>query len=268
MLGLAVAMALLMPEHGFQPVQADARGSWRAMRTTFLAGARQVRARPLLVTVFAITLIYGAFTEGFDRLWTPFLIESFEFPSLGGIDPVSWWGILAAVATVGSFLVTRFARRHIDIDNHLKLTWALGAMTAGIGVVAIGIAHADSFLWAVVGYWLLTALRSARGPFSTAWLNRELPKGARATLLSMNGQADAVGQAVGGPIVGVVAKEIAISVALTVSALVLVPTLWLYRKAAGLGTVTATEAAAGYVLRPAALTCPREHLRDRAVPAR
>ncbi len=243
-LGLAVFMALKMPENGFVPVAGHARGSWSAMRATFLEGVREVRTRPLLVTILVITLIYGAFTEGFDRLWTPFLIESFEFPALGALESVTWWGIIAAVATIASFFVTRFARAHINLDDHRRLTWAIGLMTAGIGAVAIAIAHADGFLMAVAGYWLLTALRSARGPFSTAWLNSELPKASRATLLSMNGQADAVGQAVGGPLIGVIAKEIAISVALTVSALVLIPTLWLYRKAAGLGSSASAKAPA------------------------
>jgi DHA3 family tetracycline resistance protein-like MFS transporter len=241
-LGLAVVMQLRMPETGFRAAAPAARASWAQMGATFVAGARTVRAQPLLTTIFAITLVYGAFTEGFDRLWTPFLIENFAFPEIGALAPVTWWGILAAVATMASFLVTRFARRHIDIEDHRTLTWALALMTATIGGVAILLAQATGFFWAVACYWLLTAVRAARGPFATAWLNRELPSGARATLLSMNGQADAVGQTLGGPMIGWVAKEIAISVALTASALILLPSMWLYRKAAGLGVSADAEA--------------------------
>jgi hypothetical protein len=54
--------------------------------------------------------------------------------------------------------------------------------------------------------------------------------------LSMMGQADAVGQTAGGPVIGLVAKEISIAVALPASALLLLPSLFLYQKAAGLGT--------------------------------
>jgi hypothetical protein len=50
----------------------------------------------------------------------------------------------------------------------------------------------------------------------------------------MHGQADSIGQAFGGPVVGVIAQRIAIGTALTVSALALLPSLVLYRRAAGL----------------------------------
>jgi hypothetical protein len=50
----------------------------------------------------------------------------------------------------------------------------------------------------------------------------------------MHGQADSAGQAFGGPVVGVIAQRIAIGTALTASALALLPSLLLYRRAAGL----------------------------------
>jgi predicted MFS family arabinose efflux permease len=66
----------------------------------------------------------------------------------------------------------------------------------------------------------------------TNWLNRNLPSHSRATLLSMMSQGDAVGQTLGGPVIGYVAKHVSIAVALTGSALLLTPTLALYRLAA------------------------------------
>ena len=50
----------------------------------------------------------------------------------------------------------------------------------------------------------------------------------------MHGQADSLGQAFGGPIIGLIAQRVAIGTALTVSAVVLLPSLVLYRRAAGL----------------------------------
>ncbi len=73
------------------------------------------------------------------------------------------------------------------------------------------------------------ALRSAYGPLMTAWLNRLFPDNARATLFSMYGQADAVGQVVGGPWLGALAKNAGIAIALSVSSLVLLPAVGLYR---------------------------------------
>ena len=90
----------------------------------------------------------------------------------------------------------------------------------------------------LVLFWLASGLRAARGPLTTAWpANQHLPSHSRATLLSMMGQADAVGQTfnAGGPVVGYIAKQFSIAIALTVSALWLLPSLYLYRKAAPLG---------------------------------
>ena len=51
----------------------------------------------------------------------------------------------------------------------------------------------------------------------------------------MMGQADAVGQTLGGPIIGFIARQASIALALTSSALMLLPALFLYQKASRLG---------------------------------
>ena len=77
-------------------------------------------------------------------------------------------------------------------------------------------------------FWLIGALRSAYGPLMTAWLNRLFPEAAKATLFSLYGQADAVGQTVGGPVVGAVARYVSMAVALAGSALLLLPCVGAY----------------------------------------
>jgi len=64
----------------------------------------------------------------------------------------------------------------------------------------------------------------------TAWLNRLLPAQTKATLFSMYGQADAIGQSFGGPVIGALAKYVSIAFALGISALSLLPTLPLYKR--------------------------------------
>jgi DHA3 family tetracycline resistance protein-like MFS transporter len=234
---LAVVMTLFMRETTFHSTPGD---SWAGMGRTFLAGTREVKAQPVLVLIFVITAIFGAFSEGVDRLFTPYLITSFDFPAVGTLDTVVWWGIIAAVSSVVGFVVTTLARRYVDLTSHKALTWVLGAMTALIGVMVAVFANLDSFYGVLALFWVMGGLRAARGPLSTAWLNRRLPSASRATLLSMNGQADAVGQAFGGPVVGVIAKQATIGLAMTVSALMLLPSLVLYRRA---GQVSDTSSA-------------------------
>ena len=52
----------------------------------------------------------------------------------------------------------------------------------------------------------------------------------RATVLSMNGQANAIGQVVGGPPLGALANRTSVSTALTASALILSPIALVYAR--------------------------------------
>ncbi len=63
LLTLAAFMALCMPENGFAPVPAGDRNTWQRMGHTFRSGLRQVRGRPVLITILAIAAIYGAASE-------------------------------------------------------------------------------------------------------------------------------------------------------------------------------------------------------------
>jgi hypothetical protein len=65
-------------------------------------------------------------------------------------------------------------------------------------------------------------------PVEAAWLNRELRPEIRATVLSMNGQVNAVGEILGGPPLGALASRTSVPVALVVSAVLLSPVVALY----------------------------------------
>ena len=77
-------------------------------------------------------------------------------------------------------------------------------------------------------YWLVGALRQVGGPLQTAWFNLQIddPQ-VRATTFSASGQADAIGQVLGGPAVGAIGN-VSIRAALVASALLLSPVIPLY----------------------------------------
>jgi DHA3 family tetracycline resistance protein-like MFS transporter len=64
-----------------------------------------------------------------------------------------------------------------------------------------------------------------------AWVNQRLDSDVRATVLSMIGQVDAVGQITGGPLIGLVASLLSVKAAITISGLLLAPALPLIRAA-------------------------------------
>ena len=62
-----------------------------------------------------------------------------------------------------------------------------------------------SFWVAVVLYWAVGVMRGIHGPLSSTWFNHRIddPQ-VRATMFSVRGQVDAVGQITSGPVVGMI----------------------------------------------------------------
>ena len=78
---------------------------------------------------------------------------------------------------------------------------------------------------------MIDALRDVRIPLQTAWVNQKLDSGVRATVHSMFGQVDAIGQVMGGPIVAVIASVGSTVASLVTSSLLLTPALFFIGRA-------------------------------------
>lgn len=232
LVALAGVMVALMRETNFRRSAPEVRESWDALTTTFKAGVGEIHGRPVLWLMILITMVFGMFSEGIDRLFAPFLLQDFEFPDLGPLQPVTWWGIIAACASLCGYASTSVARGWVRLEDGQTLTRALSFCLFGISLLVLLLANLDGFFLVLACYWLIGALRSAYAPLMSAWLNRLLPEASRATLFSMFGQADALGQTFGGPIIGALAKFISIAFALGLSALTLLPTLPLFKRLA------------------------------------
>ncbi len=122
---LAGVMAVMMSEDGFQPTPAADRTSWQQMGHTLKSGLALVRLRPVLLTILAITTIYGMYSEGWDRLWTPYLLQTFDLPSLGNLDPVVWFGLISAVSMLLTLGAAGVVRRVVDTEQSRTLVRAL-----------------------------------------------------------------------------------------------------------------------------------------------
>jgi DHA3 family tetracycline resistance protein-like MFS transporter len=117
-------------------------------------------------------------------------------------------------------------------------------MTALLMASVIGFGLAGSFVLALGAYWLAALLRQVYGPFYVAWLNQNLESRVRATVNSLAGQVDAVGQIAGGPPFGLLATWASTRAAMVAAALVLLPALALYRRSARQPLLAAEEGAA------------------------
>jgi DHA3 family tetracycline resistance protein-like MFS transporter len=74
--------------------------------------------------------------------------------------------------------------------------------------------------------------RGLLAPLYTTWLNQQITDSSvRATVLSISGQANAIGQAAGGPVLGVIGNIFGIPAALVAGALTTLPAAALYGRA-------------------------------------
>jgi MFS transporter, DHA3 family, tetracycline resistance protein len=81
----------------------------------------------------------------------------------------------------------------------------------------------------LIFYIIIQISRSIMYPLETVWLNKIIPDSStRATFFSVKGQVDAIGQIGGGPVIGVIASNFTIKIAIMISAIILMPVLFLY----------------------------------------
>ena len=162
---------------------------------------RVARLSRVVRTIALVSLVVGLAGEAFDRLWTVRVLESFSLPDVAGLDgEVVWFTAIALAGTlvslVVSLVVNRAAPRLVGAEHP---TWLLASLV-GLQVVFVLAVALGGSLWLVLAaLWGRSAAGVLAAPIRSAWLNRNLSSGTRATMISMTSQLDAVGQVVGGP---------------------------------------------------------------------
>ena len=198
---------------------------------------REVRAHHVLLLILAVAALHGASTEGFDRLADFHLLRDLGLPSLGRVDPVVWFGVLDGGSLLLGIGGLAILKRKAHLVGHASVAKLLMGIDALLLVSAVTFAFVGTF-WAAAAMFLMVGLlRSLRDPVFTAWINQGLEPGTRATINSMGSQADAVGQAAGGPALGLIATRVSTPAALATSALLSAPALLLYLRAIRRGSV-------------------------------
>lgn len=225
---LSLYLLLFMPEDGFHPTPIKERETFKAMKDTLTMGLKLVKVNPVLLTIMATSLIFGMFSEGFDRLWTPFLLNNFTFPMLGNLKPVIWFGILAMGANLLAIIAIRFAEKKTDTNDHRSTVTSLLIVNGGLALTVMFFGLSGSFITAAVLYWIVSIFREVRGPIYDAWINQNLKPKVRATVFSMCSQADAVGQIGGGPLLGLIATVVSLRSSMVLAGLILIPSLFFY----------------------------------------
>lgn len=231
-LPLALYLLFAMTEEGYKAIPRQGGGVAR-MAGGIRSSLASIRRRPLILTILAITVVWGLSGEGVDRLYQIHFIKDVGLPSVAGLSPVLWFGVIGGGSALIGIAATQVVKRHLDLDDHTLVTRSLFVFTAARALMLVGFALATNLAFAIVFLWVASVMRQVFGPVKRAWLNRSLDSANRATLFSVEGQADALGQIAGGPFLGAIGSQVSIRAALFVSAALLGLALPLIGRALG-----------------------------------
>jgi DHA3 family tetracycline resistance protein-like MFS transporter len=225
---LAGLLVWKMPEDHFHRAP---KGERTTMRGTFRDGVRAIRTSHVLLLVMAVALLHGAATEGFDRLSTLHLLEDTTFPEVDRLGLVAWFGVIEAVGLLLALVAAEILKRRADLADRAEATKVLAGIDLLLVAAVVAFGLVSGFWVALAAFWLVSLLREIREPVFTAWLNRGLEPSTRATVNSMAGQMDAIGQIAGGPMIGLAAVAWGVPAAIVIAGVLRVPALGLYARA-------------------------------------
>lgn len=228
----AALAAATMPEAGFQRQPRGEQRRRDQLLETATTATKLIRAKPLLLVLLAIFFFAGASTEAFDRLFEAHLLRDVGLPKIGSLDPVYWFGIFSLAGMALGFVLSTLLLRRMRTAGHRSLATTLLVLTAlelaGLTVFAL----AGSLALAIAGLYLYSAGRGLAGPLSMTWLNQNIPDSSvRATVISISGQSDAIGQVAGGPGIGALGSLVSLRAALLAGAALLAPAVGLFGRA-------------------------------------
>jgi DHA3 family tetracycline resistance protein-like MFS transporter len=197
---------------------------------TFKDTVQIVRGHTILIAILIISAVYGLSGSGFDDLWTMFMLDNISFPELGNFEPVIWFGFLNTVVTVLGLLGTEYVRRIVDLNKQAIVVKTLLFLTSLTAICMIIFGAAKNFWLVGTVYCLSITFRTISDPIFRIWINQNIESNVRATMMSMDSQANSLGRVIGGPIIGLIGTAISLPVALITTGLARVPVAILYAR--------------------------------------
>jgi DHA3 family tetracycline resistance protein-like MFS transporter len=228
--GMGVLLMLFMPETGFHPIRPEDRNSFQHMGDILKKGIAAVRSRPVLLSVLGIGFIYGLYSEGWDRLWVKYLVDNFTLPSIFGMNEVAFFGFLRAGGMLLSIFATRQVEKRLDANHAPSIARAMVWITVLLSAAIFTFAFSPTLAVSILAVVLVSITRNIMEPLYNAWVNQRLDSDTRATVISMSGQVDAIGQIASGPVAALVSLA-SVRAAITMASLLLAPALPLIARA-------------------------------------
>jgi DHA3 family tetracycline resistance protein-like MFS transporter len=230
-----LACIALMPETGFRRRPHATRSGitpLAEMRSTAASGARYAWAAPVILLLVGVDFFMGASSEAFDRLKEAHFLRDVGLPAVGSLDPVVWFGLFWLAGLVLGFSAIGQLIKRVERQGRQAVAYFLFGITA-LELVAMLVFALTRSTWVAIAALLgVFFARDLASPLYDTWLNEQITDSSvRATVLSISGQSNAIGQAGGGPVLGGIGNVWGIRAALVAGAVVIAPALGLYARA-------------------------------------
>ena len=157
-----------------------------------------------MVAVLGVGLTFGVYSEGWDRLWVKHLIDHFALPSPLGLNEVGFLGLLRVCGLVLSLIASRLLATRLDANHVPSVARTMMWTTALLAGAILTFAFSRWLAVSVLALWLVSLSRNVIAPLHEAWVNQRLDSRTRATVISISGQVDALGQIASGPIAAMI----------------------------------------------------------------
>ncbi len=214
----ALAAVLMVEDPPMCPQAATSR--WHAIVAAAATGVGRISANRTLFILVLVALALGISSEGWDRLYTAHLMRDLGLASIGSLAPVGWLALVGLAECLLGVIALQLAVPRVSRADPGVLLSALYVSRAALMVCFALIPWLPGALTAFLG---AETVRRLAEPLIDAWIARETPQEVRATVLSVVGQADSLGQIVAGPLVGLLGSLASIRSALAASAGLMLP---------------------------------------------
>jgi MFS transporter, DHA3 family, tetracycline resistance protein len=230
---IGLACILFMPETGFvRRPRAERASALVELRTTAGRGARFALAQRIIMLLIGVELFMGVSGEGFDRLKEAHFLRDVGLPAIGHLSPVVWFGIFWLTGMILNIAAIGTLIRRVEHAGRGAVARFLFGFTSLELVAMLAFALASSTWVAIAGILGVFFARNMANPLYDTWLTEQITDSSvRATVFSITGQANAVGEAAGGPILGGLGNVWGIRSALAASSLAIAPALGLFGRA-------------------------------------
>lgn len=227
MIALGCVMMRIMPETNFRPAVESRKSLIRDAAGLMRLNLRFAKGAPALLALLGVTLCGGLASEGFDRLSVAHFLNDAVLPAWGSLNTAVWFGLISLLSSALSaaavqILIVRLEKRG-SLSRRGWVMFTSAGYMAGLLLFAAG----RNFGFLLVMFLLASVMRALKEPITEAWMNDQVDERLRASVFSANGQMDALGQIVGGPLSGLAAQRISTPWGLACTALFMMPVLLL-----------------------------------------